>query len=75
MIRLRADDRTGPLSDQQVLRIQFWMLEVAGARDCEVTKEPPVVILVPDEDLRPEDLSPLVLAKLEAIVGGRLQHG
>ena len=75
MIRLRADVRTGPLSDQQVLRIQFWMLEVAGARYCEVTKEPPVVILVPDEELRPEDLSPVVLAKLEAIIGGRLHPG
>ena len=75
MIRLRAEDRTGPLSDQQVLRIQFWMLEVAGARYCEVTKEPPVVILVPDEELRPEDLSPVVLAKLEAIIGGRLHPG
>jgi hypothetical protein len=75
VFRLVAEDTTVVLSEDQVTRIQFWLLETLPAWRCDVTVGPGAVITVPDDDLRFDDIPPTVLRKLEAIAGCSLTPG
>ncbi|MFF5403925.1 hypothetical protein ACFY8K_03305 [Streptomyces misionensis] len=69
MIRLIAQDDTLELSEEQVAKIRFWLLEFLPARTCAVSVGPGAAIVVPDQDLGLDDLPPGLLSQLEAIVG------
>ncbi|MGW1162887.1 hypothetical protein ACWD5Q_01040 [Streptomyces sp. NPDC002513] len=69
MIRLIAQDDILELSEEQVSKIKFWLLEFLPARTCEVSVGPGAAIVVPDQDRGLEDLTPGLLSQLEAIVG------
>ncbi|MEU5085166.1 MULTISPECIES: hypothetical protein [Streptomyces] len=69
MIRLIAQDDTLELSEEQVSKIKFWLLEFLPARTCEVSVGPGAAIVVPDQDRGLDDLTPGLLLQLEAIVG------
>jgi hypothetical protein len=67
VIRLVADDEGAVLTEQEITRIQFWVLEVLPATRCEVRRGPGIEIIVPERE--PGDLVPAVLRRLEEIVG------
>ncbi|MFF5443194.1 hypothetical protein [Streptomyces achromogenes] len=69
VIRLIAQDDDLELSDEQVSKITFWLLEFLPARTCEVSVGPGASIVVPDQDRGLEDLTPGLLWQLETIVG------
>ncbi|MEU3414637.1 hypothetical protein [Streptomyces sp. NPDC006658] len=69
MIRLIAQDDTLELSEEQVSKIKFWLLEFLPARTCEVSVGPGAAIVVPDQDRGLDDLTPGLLLQLESIVG------
>lgn len=75
VIRLVAEDRTVVVDEKQVIRIQFWVLELLPARRCEVVTGPGVEIVVPDIDRQLDDVTPWVLSRLEEIVGCTLHPG
>ncbi|CAK7282782.1 hypothetical protein SGPA1_20757 [Streptomyces misionensis JCM 4497] len=59
MIRLVAQDDTLELSEEQVSKIKFWLLEFLPARTCEVSVGPGAAIVVPDQDRGLDDLAVL----------------
>lgn len=67
MIRLVAQDRNAVLTEQEAMRVRFWVLEVLPATRCEVLHGPGIEIIVPERE--PGDLSPGVLHRLEEIAG------
>ncbi len=67
--RLIAQDDNLELSEEQVSKIKFSLLEFLPTRTCEVSVGPGASIVVPDQDRSLEDLTPGLLWQLEAIVG------
>ncbi|MBA8927721.1 hypothetical protein BC739_004927 [Kutzneria viridogrisea] len=70
MIRLHAEDRSVQLSEQQVSKIKFWLLEFLSTACCRVTAGTGVEITVPDRQV--EDLTPALRRRIEEIIGWNL---
>lgn len=71
MIRLVAEDRSIVLSREQVLRVQYQLLEFIPAVRCDVSPGPGVVIEVPGHEIH--ELAPGVLAAVESVMGCRVE--
>ncbi|MEU9890159.1 hypothetical protein [Sphaerisporangium sp. NPDC051011] len=48
MIRLIAADETAVLTERQIQRLQFWILEILPARKCEIRPGPGTQNIVPE---------------------------
>lgn len=66
VIRLRAVDRGVVLSEGQVGKLRFWLMELVPARECEVVAGPGVEIVVHGEA---GDVTPYLWRRVEQIVG------
>ena len=67
MLRLRAQDEDLVLDEAQVLRVQFWLLEILPAARCRVLAGPGIQLVVAERE--PADLTAAVRRKIEAIIG------
>ncbi|WP_236790626.1 hypothetical protein [Amycolatopsis sp. GM8] len=67
MLRLVADDPALTLSDRQVQRLTFWVLEFLPASRCEIRSGPGAEILVAERE--PNELTSALRAKFEEIAG------
>ena len=67
MIWLSAQDPEISLTEEQVQRVQFWLLEFIPAVRVDVWSGPGVVIQVPGH--RPDELTQGILAEVERVVG------
>lgn len=80
MIRLTADDTSIVLTDDQVRRAKFHLMEFIPATRIKVSRGPGVTIVVPGHSVG--ELAPAVLAAVEDAVGcsvsvssDRTRHG
>jgi hypothetical protein len=70
---LRLTDASVAIRDEDVVRIQFPLLEFAAAKNATVPPGPPAWIEVSGPHITdPADIPPAVLQRVEAIVGCKL---
>jgi hypothetical protein len=73
VIRLIAQDTTLVLTERQVLKIQYWLLEFIPATRCHVHPGPGIVIEVPDHNY--DEVAPALAQRVQEIVGCPILQG
>ncbi|MBQ0905481.1 hypothetical protein [Micromonospora sp. U21] len=71
MIRLVAEDPAVRLDADQVLRIQFWILETLPALGCHVRPDPPIEVIITKHFA--DEVHPPLLEQVEAVAGCRFR--
>jgi hypothetical protein len=67
MLRLTAEDESIVLTDEQVMRAQYPLLEFLPTARCEVNPGPGITMVVRDRE--PSDLMPAILKRVEEVLG------
>ena len=69
MLRLVADEPTLTLTERQVQKLTYLVLEILPAAQCEIRRGTAAEIIVAERE--PEELAPALRARLEEIAGCR----